>query len=150
METFRPPFPWLKRLVLAGFGLCFLALATLDALTREAGFHGLRDLFTSLLFVPAGAGIFLIVAAFLDAEDEWQMTPQGISIVRRTAFSRREFVLHRHDVTDASVVEHDWESRPASYTVEMRSAGGLCFRTPEYATRSEAEARLTAIMSCLA
>lgn len=145
MQIVREHYPVLRRAAFACFGLVFIALGCADVL--DDGRWSAGELFGSLAFIPVAMGMALIALALFEYQDEWRIGPQGVTVVRRSVFASKTVPLRPGDADKAAIRTHEWESRPITYSIEIKTGKRSLFSTREIASRAEAEALLAAIKS---
>jgi hypothetical protein len=144
MLTIRTPYPGAKRIVVACFGAAFIAIALLSVSVAPWR-PSVAALFHSLAIIPFVLGLLVMLVAALDLESEWRVDRSTLVVIERTLFHAREHTLTRGERRNATIVEHEWESAPRSYSVDIRMDSGHVLRTYDTRARSEAEAWLAAI-----
>jgi hypothetical protein len=111
----------------------------LELVTGPSHVRSVFDVIFSLAIIPLALGGFLVVGSLIEWREDWCIGEQGVRITRRSAFRKRELELRRSDIAMSNVVQHTWESREATFSVEVSTRQGYTLRTPEFGARSEAE-----------
>lgn len=143
MLVLAPLFPGVRRTIPAAFGAVFIGLALLGA-TDRTGWPP-RDLFFSLELIPFVIGAGLIAGSLLDYSLEWRIAPGEVVVLRRSVFRHDQVTLSKAVIASAIVRTHEWDSRPNSYDVEIRTTTGKRLTTPERTTHEDAAQDLAAI-----
>lgn len=142
-----PLFPAMQRAILVAFGGVFILLACLGAADRSG--WPPHDLFMSLELIPFLIGTALVVSALVDYAIEWRIAPDDVTVLRRSVFTSHTIALTKASVASAVVRTHEWDTRPTSYDVEVRTTDGKRLTTPERTTLADAEQDLAAIAANL-
>lgn len=145
MLIIRTPYPGAKRIVIACFGALFTGIALLT-ISNPPWHFTIGALLHSLAIIPFVLGALLFLAAAFDLESEWRVSRTSLVVVERTLFRTREHVLSRRERANARLVEHEWESSPRSFSVELRADADAVLRTYDTRDRAEAEHWLEAIV----
>lgn len=132
--------PMPMRVFLAAAGLFCILTPTFDLI------HALLQLgwwtpFLGSIIVGAWSvgGIFL-AAAILGEAQHWYFRDGELILSRRSLLRRATEVIRGDDVERTGIREVEWDSRANSFSIVLKLKSGAEFETPDYDTRSAAEA----------
>lgn len=93
--------------------------------------------------IVAGAwsvgGAFIVGALFGEAQ-VWRLVDGRIYVARRSPFIDKTDTVHGRDVESVSVRQIEWDSRPHTFAVVIRTKAGASYESSDVDTREKAEA----------
>lgn len=134
------PMPLALRLFLGAAGLVCVALPAWEF--RQAFMQpGIYSLFFAAIilggWIVGGAFIF---GALFGEQQAWRFSGGGLHIARRSVFIAKTDTIHGRDVESIEVREIEWDSRPHTFAVVIRTKLGASYESRDVATRDEAAA----------
>jgi hypothetical protein len=97
--------------------------------------------FAVIAFGSLVLGLVLVISGIFGDSTDLRLQPDGTAMLaRRNLVRHRQMVLAAGEITAVDVTEHDWESRPPTWSLRVTLAHGRPISSQEFDTRAEAEA----------
>jgi hypothetical protein len=140
----------LKRSVLAGAGLFAIILPVWDFWPALHAPVGPSLFFLAILLGAWAVGGLLLAGALFDDSTELRLEDGLLTLTRQNPFRSKMQALTPRDIAAVAVKVHDWESRAATYSVEVVLRSGKKIGSNDYDTRITAEGIVAEIEAALA
>lgn len=129
-----------KRAVLGTGGAAALILPAADLWDGLVVPSLVAPFFWVIVLGAAAVGAAFLAGAVLGDETELRVAGGRITLARANLLRKSLDSLAPGDIRAVTIVAHEWESRPETYSVEVRLTRGRPVCSGEIATREAAEA----------
>lgn len=134
------PLPLIDRLIVGGAGAFILIVATLE-LCRGIWPVNVASAFFALLLAGAwSVGVPMLIVGVLGPSMHWLIEPGRIEVTLVNPFGRKRFSIGVSQLIAIAIREVDWDSGPATFTVQLRTTDGKTYESRSFGSRALAEA----------
>ena len=135
----RQSFSPIARILAAVAGSAIVAI-TISELWSGIWPPGWHSLFVApILIGGVTIGSLLLLAAIVGEQTSWVVSDAGITVWRRTILGKRREVVSHRDLVSVDLHENEWDSRPTSFGIVLRTSSGKRLVSPDCASKTEAE-----------
>lgn len=134
--------PGFLRWGLALFGGAIAAVAVTELWRAVWPLSIVTPFFGLMLGIGLFAGGALVIGAIFGPDEAWSIQPGRLVIRQSLRGTRKQLSYGPGDIAAITVETSEWDSRPPSYGLAIRLAGGKLLKSPEFGTEAKARAAM--------